>query len=47
MTYLYNAAKKALNYYAGNLVLKDTFAIRVNNLPPNRKQKKLRLTNIK
>ena len=37
---LFNHAKKALNYYAGNLVLKDTFAIRVNNLPPNTKNKK-------
>ena len=40
MTYLYNAAKKALNYSAGNLVLNDIFAIRINNLPSNIKNKK-------
>ena len=40
VTYLYNAAKNALNYSAGNLVLKDTFAIRVKNLPPHTRNKK-------
>ena len=40
MTYLYNAARKALNYSAGNLVFNDTFAARVNNLPPVTKNKK-------
>ena len=40
MTYLYNAAKKALNHSAGNLVLNDIFAIRINNLPPVIKNKK-------
>ena len=40
MKYLYNAAKKALNYSAGNLVFNDTFAARVNNLPPVTKNKK-------
>ena len=44
MTYLYNAAKKALNYSAGNLVLNDIFATRVNNLPPDTKTRKLRST---
>ncbi|HEX6294694.1 MAG TPA: site-specific integrase [Nitrososphaeraceae archaeon] len=44
MKLLYHSAKKALNHSTGNLIINDTFSSRVNNLPPQTKNKKTTIT---